>query len=321
MLGWWSSHERRSSESKPGASPLRLPALIQHRIDVAAHGLLQPSNGPAIDFSQPCGEEALIAYDSVSWRVFKNPVALFVGGVAAVILELAEPRVRSGVWDHSSFRTEPVKRLQRTGLAAMITVYGARSVAEAMIGNVVRLHERISGQTPDGTAYRANDIDLLNWVQATASFGFVEAYRRYVYPLSVEEVDRFYAEAVPGARLYGARNAPTSDAERHVLFEAMRPRLEASPVVLEFLEIMRQAPAFPRPLRPLQRMLIRAAVNVTPGWARDLLGLTAKHGLRAWERPLVQRAGSLSDRLLLPSSPAVQSCLRLKLPGDYLYRK
>lgn len=303
------------------SSPLPLPAFVLHRIDVAAQDLLQPSDGPAIDFSQPCGEEALTAYDSVSWRVFKNPIALFVGGVAAVILELAEPRVRSGVWDHSSFRTEPVKRLQRTGLAAMITVYGARSVAEPMISKVVRLHEKISGQTPDGTTYRANDIDLLNWVQATASFGFVEAYRRYVCPLSAEEVDRFYAESVPGARLYGAQNAPTSDAERHVLFEAMRPRLEASPVVLEFLDIMRQAPAFPRPLRPLQRMLIRAAVDMTPEWARDLLGLTAKHGLRAWERPLVQMAGSLSDRLLLPSSPAVQSCLRMKLPADYLYRK
>ena len=46
--------------------------------------------------------------DSVAWRVFRNPVALFVGGVTAVILELAEPRVRSGVWDHTTFRTDPL---------------------------------------------------------------------------------------------------------------------------------------------------------------------------------------------------------------------
>jgi uncharacterized protein (DUF2236 family) len=52
----------------------------------------------------PAGEPALAAPDSVSWRVFKNPVSLFVGGVTAVILELAEPRVRTGVWEHSSFR-------------------------------------------------------------------------------------------------------------------------------------------------------------------------------------------------------------------------
>lgn len=52
-------------------------------------------------------------------------MALLVGGIAAVILELAEPRVHTGVWEHSLFRSDPVRRLQRTGLAAMATVYGA----------------------------------------------------------------------------------------------------------------------------------------------------------------------------------------------------
>jgi uncharacterized protein (DUF2236 family) len=45
-----------------------------------------------------------VAPDSVSWSVFKNPVSLFIGGVTAVIMELADPRVRTGVWEHTSFR-------------------------------------------------------------------------------------------------------------------------------------------------------------------------------------------------------------------------
>lgn len=302
------------------STPLLLPAFLLRKIDITTRQLMQPTGTRTIDFFQPRGEKALAAHDSVSWRVFKNPVALFVGGIAAVILELAEPGVRSGVWEHSSFRTDPVIRLQRTGLAAMISVYGARSDAEPMIANVVRLHGKVTGKTSNGEAYHANDIDLLNWVQATASFGFVEAYSRYVRQLSSAEVDQFYAEATLGAHLYGALNAPTSDAERKALFEAMRPRLEASPIVLEFLDIMRRAPAFPAPLRPLQRMLIRAAVEMTPDWARELLGLGTSYGLRAWERPLVRLVGRWSDRLMLPSSPAVQSCLRLGLPVDYLYR-
>ena len=48
----------------------------------------------SVDFRQPAGEAAS---DSVSWQVFKNPVSLFIGGVTTVLLELAEPRVRSGV--------------------------------------------------------------------------------------------------------------------------------------------------------------------------------------------------------------------------------
>jgi uncharacterized protein (DUF2236 family) len=84
-------------------------------------------------FLHPVGEAALVSPDSVAWRVFKNPLSLFIDGVAAVIMELAEPRVRSGMWEHTTFRVDPVRRLRRTGLAAGVTVYGARSKAEAMI--------------------------------------------------------------------------------------------------------------------------------------------------------------------------------------------
>lgn len=301
-------------------SPLPLPPPVQRWIDAAAQALLQPQDAPPVDFAQPRGEQALVGPRSVSWRVFKNPMALFVGGVAAVILELAEPRVRTGVWEHTSFRTDPVRRLQRTGLAAMVTVYGARSVAERMIAGIARVHGGIAGQTPAGEAYRASDADLLTWVQATACFGFAEAYNRYVHPLGAGELDRLCVEGVPAARLYGALDAPATGAELRALFTAMRGRLEPSPAVFEFLGIMRDAPVFPAPLRPLQRALVRAAVEITPEWVRERLGLAAAHRLRAWEGPLVRRTGTLSDRVMLRSGPAVQSCLRLGLPADYLYR-
>ena len=53
-----------------------------------------------------------------------------------MILEFAEPRVRTGVWEYTEFRTRPARRIRRTGLAAMVTVYGPRSAAEAMIAQV-----------------------------------------------------------------------------------------------------------------------------------------------------------------------------------------
>src|SRR5579862_6013492 len=104
-----------------------MAALVLPFLDSLARDLVQPGGAAPFDFTQPAAEAALVAADSVSWRIFKNPVAMFVGGVTAVILELAEPAVRTGVWEHSSFRRDPVRRLQRTGLAAMVTVYGARS--------------------------------------------------------------------------------------------------------------------------------------------------------------------------------------------------
>jgi uncharacterized protein (DUF2236 family) len=273
-----------------------------------------------VDFTRPPGEPALAAPDSVSWRVFKNPIALFIGGITAVLLELAEPRVRSGVWDHTSFRTDPLPRLKRTGLAAMVTVYGPRGAAQALIAGVGRMHAKVQGLTTTGTPYAASDVELLDWVQATASFGFMEAYHAFVRPLAPCDRDRFYAEARPAAQLYGALGAPASEGELDNQFQAMRPRLEASPIVFEFLAIMRRTPALPAPLRPLQGLLIRAAIAILPAWTRDVLGLDAAWRLRPWEAALVRLLGAVSDRVVVKSAPPAQACVRMGLPADWLYR-
>lgn len=299
-----------------------LPAPLQRRLEAAAKDFLEPRNGHPVDFARPAGEPALVAPDSVSWRVFKNPLALFVGGVAAVILELAEPRVRTGVWEHTSFRRDPMLRLQRTGLAAMVTVYGARSQAEAMIAGVRRVHDRITGLTSAGQAYRANDPELLDWVHATASFGFLQAYNTYARQLNDEERDSFYSDGAASAALYGATGAAASEREIAALFEKMRGKLEPSPVVIEFLDIMRFAPILPlpRPFAAIQGLLVMAAIALVPEWVRERLGLNGRWRPRAWQLGMTRRFGAAADRMLLRSSPAVQACRRMGLPDDYLYR-
>jgi uncharacterized protein (DUF2236 family) len=274
----------------------------------------------SIDFSTPKGEAALTSADSVSWRVFKNPVALFVGGTAAVILELADPAVRAGVWQHSSFRKNPFGRLQRTGLAAMITIYGARAVAEAMIERVVRMHSSVHGTTANGVRYHANDPRLLTWVHSTAAYSFAAAYDGYVARLDDAHFARIFSEGAPVASLYGADAPARSVVEMHALFEKAGSVLDASPIVFDFLDIMRTTPALPRSVRWMQAMLVRAAVELVPGWIRARLGLTRAYGLRRHERWLVQLAGSTSDKIVLSSSPAVQACVRMGLPVSHLYR-
>jgi uncharacterized protein (DUF2236 family) len=64
----------------------------------------------------------------------------------------------------------------------MVTVYGARGTAEAMIARVRRMHDMVAGTTSSGEAYCANDPELLNWVHATAAYGFVQANHTYVRP-------------------------------------------------------------------------------------------------------------------------------------------
>lgn len=300
-----------------------LPSPLQRRLETAAKSFLEPGNGEPVDFSQPAGEPALVAPDSISWWVFKNPLALFIGGVAAVILELAEPRIRSGVWEHTTFQRNPLLRLQRTGLAAMVTVYGARSQAEAMIAGVRKIHDRIHGVTSAGLAYSANDPELLDWVHATASFGFLQAYDTYVRKLEDAERDSFYADGASSARLYGALGAPASEQQNTVLFEKMRDKLEPSPVVFEFLDIMRRTPILPLPgpLAGIQNLLVMAAIGIVPEWVRERLELTTgRWRPGAWQLQVTRYFGAAADRILLRSSPAVQACRRMGLPDDYLYR-
>lgn len=274
--------------------------------------LVYPPGTQPDDFLQPAGEAALLGAGSVSWRVFANPVALLVGGVAAVLLELAEPRVRTGVWEHTTFRTAPLPRLQRTGYATMLTAFGARSRTEAMIRGINAGHARIAGRTPAGAAYRADDVELLTWVHATAMFGFLQGYALCVRPLEAATRDAFYAENQPCARLYGVASPPGSEHEFEALVERMRPLLEPSRIVLDFLAIMRTVPLLPRPLRPLQALLLRAAVQALPDDIRERMGLGGpRWRLARWQWAVVRALGRAGDHLSLPTLPAQLARQRL----------
>lgn len=274
-----------------------------------------------IDFTQPAGEPALMGPDSVSWRVFKNPLAMYIGGITAVLLEFAEPRVRTGVWEHTSFRRDPLPRLKRTGLAAMVTVYGAQSVAERMIAGVTSMHARVNGTTPDGQPYRALDPELMDWVQATASFGFLQAYHHYVTPLSAEQRDQFYREALPAARLYGASGAPACEEDQQRLFERMYPQMERHAIVSEFLDVMQSTRVTGGLKRPLAKLGMRAAIDILPEEVRSLLDLPNHRPLRSWQHTALRFVGGLADRITVHSAPPAQACVRLGLPEDYLYRR
>ncbi|HEV7693516.1 MAG TPA: oxygenase MpaB family protein [Hyphomonadaceae bacterium] len=294
----------------------------QDQLGAALMRQLLGGAGPAISFSKPPGEPALASHDSLTWRIYKNPVALFAGGVSAVILELAEPRVRSGVWEHTTFKTDPVARMKRTGMAALATAYAARSVAERMITRVNTMHGHVSGEVSgkDGVAsYTASDPDLLDWVQVTACFGFVEAYSAYVAPLTKAERDRAYAEAIPAAKLYGVPDPVASQADVEARFATMLPKLERHDIILDFLRIVSRAPILPPPMRSLQNTMIRASVELVPSHIRDHLGLGERWRLRNWEKRLVKLAGAASDRIAIPGSPPVEACHRLGLPTNYLY--
>jgi uncharacterized protein (DUF2236 family) len=276
--------------------------------------------GWKVDFANPAGAPALQSPDSVHWRVFKNPIALGIGGVAAVLMEFADPRIRSGVWDHSTYKADPIGRSMRTGIAAMVGCYGPADAARQVIAGVNRMHVRVKGTTPGGEAYKAMDPELLDWVAATAAYGFVTAYDRFVAPLSDADKARYFRDGATVGRLYGARVIPASAAEFMAMMEKLSPRFEPHAINTEFLDIIQSGKAAPGTPKFLHRALGRAAVSILPPLVRQKLALGPQYDLKLSDRIALQLVGRLAERRPDLSSPACQSSVRLGLPADFLYR-
>ena len=284
--------------------------------------MAEPSSylGWKIDYASPPGEPAYLDPGSVHWRVYKNPIALAVGGVAAVLLEFADARIRSGVWDHSTYKADPIGRSKRTGIAAMVGVYGPQAAARRVIQGVTNMHSRVVGNTPKGEAYKALDPELLDWVSATAGYGFLNAYDRFVAPLSEAEKTRFYGEAGPIARLYGVKSSPGSQADFMAMMDRLAPRFEPHPIVEEFLAIIQSGKAAPNAPKFLHKALARAAVSLLPPIVRQKLALGREYDLTPFDRLGLKTAGKLADRIPVKGSPPCQASVRLGLPYDFLYR-
>ena len=276
--------------------------------------------GTAIDFAAPIGEPALLAPDSVQWRVYKNPIALGIGGIAAVLLEFAEPRIRSGVWDHSTYKVDPIGRSRRTGLVAMLACYGPASSAKAVIGQVNRLHGKVKGETPAGDKYRALDPVLLDWVAATASYGFLMAYDRFVHRISDADKDRFMRDGDAIGREFGARHTPSTVGAFMAMMDDLEPRFEPHPIIFEFLDIIQSGRAAPGVPRFLHRAIARASVSLLPGHIRARLDLGSEFDLTRFDRYALRLAGRLADRHVDRKAPHCKASVRLGLPHDFLFK-
>ena len=262
----------------------------------------------------------MAAPDSVSWRVFKNPIALGIGGIAAVLLEFADARIRSGVWDHSVFKTDPIGRSQRTGTAAMVGVYGPESAARRVIQGVTNMHMKVTGTTPKGEEYKALDVELLDWVSATASYGFLTAYDRFVKPVSEEDKTRFYQEGADVARLYGAENPILSSADFDAMLEKLLPRFEPHEINTEFLNIVKTRDSVGPIPKSLQSSIANASVSILPPKVREVLELGPEYDLSTSGKLAIKALGTMAEHIPVKTLPAAGAATRLGLPWSFAWK-
>ncbi|HYI42869.1 MAG TPA: oxygenase MpaB family protein [Sphingomicrobium sp.] len=222
----------------------------------------------------PASDNALYSRNSVVWRVHGDVTSMMVGGVSALLMQMLHPAALAGVWDHSDARRDMIGRLRRTARFIAVTTYGERGTAEAAIAKVRAIHEKVSGLTPGGDGYRADDPRLLAWVHVAGAIMFLDGWRRYAEPrMSRADQDRYFAEAALVAEMLGADPVPDSRGAAERLIAEYRNELCADERTRAFRRIVLDAPAPSLKDAPVQKLLLAAAVDLLPDFARDMHGL------------------------------------------------
>lgn len=243
----------------------------------------------------------LFGPESVTWRVNREAV-LLAGGGRALVLQVCQPSVAAGVEQHSDYDTDPWGRLYRTLDVTTKIVFGSAETSDRSARHLRGIHAHVHGERSDGEHYDARDPDLLLWVWATLVESALLVYTRYVRPLPIADVHRYYAEQQRFAAVCGVPEGhwPATYPEFMDYFnttvqDELQPTDDSRRIVDSVLR-----PPVPRPVRPAFGLLNLATVGLLPPVMRERLGLD-------WSpnRERLLAASTAAIRRVLPLMPAL----------------
>ncbi len=285
----WPRHDGRVVlELVTGAvEPLR--RQVQEAIRVRVAGPEPEARAVAVELVSADGPR-WFAPGSPVWVVHSD-VAMFVGGLRALLLQSLHPLAMAGVAAHSDYRHDPWGRLQRTGRFLALTTYGTAEQAEEACAVVRAVHERVRGTASDGRPYAATDPHLLAWVHLAEVESFLLSHRRYGHtPLNYDERDEYVAQMGRVARALGVLDPPDTVAELRRQLARYRPELRSTPAARASVRFLLNPPDVPLVARPAYGLLYASAATLLPVWARVGLRLP---WLPVTERVVVRPAAQL----------------------------
>ncbi len=230
------------------------------------------------------------------WRVHAD-AAMFPAGVTALLMQMLQPLAMAGVAGHSGYKGDPWGRLQRTSNYLATTTFGTIEDAEATIGHVRSIHERVRGKDAHGRPYRASDPHLLMWVHVAEIDAFLRGYQAYAAtPLSDEDADTYVAQASISARKLGVIDPPQTVAELNSVLKAFRPEMETTPAAREAARFLLLSPPLPWSARPGYGALAAGGVALLPTWSREMLGLPMPEVVARWVASPLGHLGTATVR-------------------------
>ncbi len=141
---------------------------------------------------------------TMTWRLYREPIVI-IGGVRALLLQIAHPAVAEGVAHFSNFKQDALGRGFRTFSAMAMIYFGDKSQADIVAQHLWRVHSAIGGPMPDGqNRYQATDPALLLWVLATLTETTLQVFEQVpLKGLPDDWREQFYEESKVAATLLG----------------------------------------------------------------------------------------------------------------------
>jgi uncharacterized protein (DUF2236 family) len=212
--------------------------------------------------------ERRFGFDDPIGRVHSD-ASMIIGGLRALLLQSLHPLAMAGVAQHSRFREDPMGRLHATSRWVATTTFATLEDVDREVRIVKAMHKKVKGTTSDGRPYDATDPDLLRWVHVAEIDSFLRAHDRYgTNPLKGADRDVYVDQAGVAARLLGASDVPSTEAELAEALAAFRPDLESTPEARETARWLVTASHLSLTERAPYTILTAAAVGLLPRWTR-----------------------------------------------------
>lgn len=224
--------------------------------------------------------DGYFAPDSISWRIFADPVSK-LGGMAALLLQALNPHMMRLFYNATASHDDSAGRDERTGQYFETVIFGDRAHADAASAAVRRLHERAVWTDPDtGEQLRADKPEWLAWTHNTFVFTLLRASREFGVDITPEEGDRFVVEQQVAARLIGIEDEsllPSTEAELATYIDAQTGWLALGIEAAEVTRQLRKPVLRGNPLKVWTAVIVQDGVlHLLPDWARLLYGIEGR---------------------------------------------
>jgi uncharacterized protein (DUF2236 family) len=246
------------------------------RIAAVASSLFAHADYPLERSLEYQGDPGLFGPGSTTWQVVGDASA-FIGGIRALLVQAVHPEVVAGVMDHSTYETDPLGRLSRTGAYVAATSYGAMPEVEVALEVVTRAHTGVAGTSHRGKPYSANSARHAAWVHNVLADSFLTAYEAFgPHPLDTSSGDAYAMEQTKlGARFHTVELPETRRELANWIVS--HPDIGPSPGMEQVVDFLGDPP-LPRSAITPYRVLFHAAVTTIPDRIVEILGIQRRRG-------------------------------------------